>query len=55
MGLGVIALPLLLLVVGGVLVVGLIAAIIGVLIPAVPFVLLGLLLWGIFRQRPVAA
>ena len=32
-----------------------IAAIIGVLIPAIPFVLLGLLLWGIFRQRPVAA
>ena len=33
----------------------LIAAMIGVLIPAVPFVLLGLLLWGSFRQRPVVA
>ena len=50
MGLGVIALPLLLLVFGGVLVVGLIAAIIGVLIPVIPFVLLGFLL-GDLRIR----
>ena len=55
MGLGVVALPFLFLVVCGVLVFGLIAAIIGALIPAIPFVLLGLLLWGVFRQRPATA
>lgn len=52
MALGLAALPILLLVVGGVLVFGLIAAIIGLMIPAIPFVLLGLLLWAIFRRNP---
>jgi hypothetical protein len=52
MGLGLIALPLILLIVGGMLLVGLIIAIVGVLIPAIPFVLLGLLLWSVFRKRP---
>jgi hypothetical protein len=55
MTLGLAALPILLLVLGGVLVFGLIAAIIGLLIPAIPFVLLGLLLWAVFRARPRAA
>ena len=49
------ALPLLLLVLGGVLVFGLIAAIIGLMIPAIPFVLLGLLLWAIFKRSPATA
>jgi ABC-type polysaccharide/polyol phosphate export permease len=48
-------LPILLLVLCGMLVVGLIAALIGALIPAIPFLLLGLLLWAIFRQRPATA
>ena len=55
MGLGLAALPLLLLVLGGVLVFGLIAAIIGLMIPAIPFVLLGLLLWSIFKKSPATA
>ena len=54
MGLGLAALPLLLVIAGGVLIFGLIAAIIGLLIPAIPFVLLGLLLWSIFRRTPAA-
>jgi hypothetical protein len=55
MGLGVIALPLLFLLVGGVVIFGLIAAIIGLMIPAIPFILLGLLLWSIFSRGPAAA
>jgi hypothetical protein len=55
MGLGLAALPLLLLVLGGVLVFGIIAAIISLLIPAIPFVLLGLLLWSLFRRSPATA
>ena len=55
MGLGLLAVPLLLVVLGGVLVFGLIAAVIGVMIPAIPFVLFGLLLWSIFRRAPAAA
>ena len=54
MGLGVVAMPLLLLVFGGMLIFGLIAAIIALIIPAIPFVLLGLLLWSIFGRRPAA-
>ena len=55
MGLGLAALPLLFLVLGGVLVFGVIAAIISLMIPAIPFVLLGLLLWSIFRRSPATA
>ena len=55
MGLGVFAVPLLFLVVGGVVMFGLLAALIGLLIPVIPFVLLGLLLWSIFGGRAVAA
>ena len=52
---GVIAVPLLLIVVAGVVIVGLLAALAAVLLPAIPFVLLGLLLWAIFSRRPVVA
>ena len=55
MGLSLAALPLLFLLVGGVLIFGVIAAIIGLMIPAIPFVLLGLLLWSIFRRSPATA
>lgn len=48
-------LPLLLVVVAGVVVVGLIAAALAVLLPAIPFVLLGLAIWAIVRRRPVVA
>jgi hypothetical protein len=52
MTLGVAALPILLLVFGAVLVFGLIAAVLSAVIPLIPFILLGLLVWAIFRQRP---
>ncbi len=55
MGLGVIGLPLLFLVLGGVLIFGLLAVIIGLLIPAIPFVLLGLLLWSMFGRSAATA
>lgn len=54
MGLSVVAVPFLLLMLGGVLIFGLITAIIGLMIPAIPFVLLGLLLWSIFGSRATA-
>jgi hypothetical protein len=50
----VLALPILLLVAGGVVVVGLIAALVALLLPALPVILFGLLLWAIFRPRPAA-
>lgn len=49
---GVIAAPLLAVAVAGVVVVGLLAALAALLLPAIPFVLLGLLLWAIFSRRP---
>jgi len=53
MTLGVVALPVVFLVLGGVLVFGLIAAMISAIIPLIPFVLLGLLIWAVFfRDRP---
>lgn len=45
--------PVLAVVVGGALVVGLIVAALAVLLPLVPFVLLGLLVWS-FMKRPPA-
>jgi len=50
MGLGLIGLPLLFLVLGAVLVFGIVIAIISLLIPAIPFILLGLLLWSMFGR-----
>lgn len=52
---GMIGLPIVFLFFGGFLVFALITAIIGLLIPAIPFVLLGLLLWTIFGRGPAAA
>lgn len=49
---GVVAAPLLAVVVGGVVVVGVLAALAALLLPAIPFVLLGLLLWAIFSRGP---
>jgi len=46
--------PVLAIGVGGVLVVGVIVAALAVLLPAVPFVLLGLVVWS-FLKRPPAA
>lgn len=52
---GVVAAPLLAVAVGGVVVLGLLAALAALLLPAIPFVLLGLLLWAIFSRRPAVA
>ena len=46
-------LPILLLV-GVVAIVGLVAAVIALLIPAIPFVLLGLVVWAFMRRQPAA-
>lgn len=54
LGLGAVVLPLLMLVVGGVLIFGLIAAAFALIIPLIPFVLFALLLWALFRRPPVA-
>ncbi len=51
---GAVALPIVLLVVAAVVVVGAIATILALLIPAVPFILLGLLIWAVLRKRPAA-
>ena len=47
-------LPILLVVGGVVAVIGLFAAIIAVLIPAIPFLLLGLVVWAFMRRQPEA-
>ena len=47
-------LPILLLVGGVVAIVGLVAAVIALLIPAIPFVLLGLVVWAFMRRQPAA-
>jgi hypothetical protein len=47
-------LPILLVVGGVVALVGLFAAIIAVLIPAIPFLLLGLVVWAFMRRQPEA-
>src|SRR5688500_2456250 len=52
---GTIGLPIVVVFFGGFLLFALATAIIGLLIPIVPFVLLGLLLWTIFGRGPVAA
>jgi len=52
---GVVAIPVILAGVVGFLVLGVIAAAVSVMLPLVPFVLLGLLCWALFRRRPAAA
>ena len=51
---GAAAIPLLLVVVAAVVVVGAIAALLALLVPAIPFILLGLTVWALMRRRPVA-
>ena len=46
------ALPILLIVGAGVVVMGLMAAIFALLLPAIPFILLGLMVWAFMRRRP---
>jgi hypothetical protein len=55
LGLGAIALPVILMAVAAVAVVGVIAAVLALLLPAIPFVLLGLMLWAILRKTPAVA
>ncbi|MEO8681186.1 MAG: hypothetical protein ABI665_19205 [Vicinamibacterales bacterium] len=48
------ALPILLTVGAGIMVLGLLAAVLALLLPAIPFILLGLAVWAVMRRRPVA-
>ena len=52
---GAVGVPLLLTVVAAVAIVGILAAALAFVLPALPFVLLGLLLWAIFRRSPATA
>jgi hypothetical protein len=47
--------PILLVVGAVVAVLGLVAAILALIVPAIPFILLGLMIWAIVRRRPAAA
>jgi hypothetical protein len=51
---GAVALPIVLTVVAGIAVLGILAAVLALLLPAIPFVLLGLMVWAIVRRRPAA-
>ena len=52
---GAAAIPILLVVVTAVVVVGAIATLLALLVPAIPFVLLGLAIWALVRKRPATA
>jgi len=52
---GAAAIPILLVVVTAVVVFGAIAALLALLVPAIPFVLLGLAIWALVRKRPATA
>ena len=52
---GTIAVPLLLVGILAAAVVGVIAAVLAFVLPAIPFLLLGLLLWAVFRRSPAVA
>ena len=52
MTLGFVIVPLLLVIVPAFLIFALISAIVSALIPAIPFVLLGLLIWAMVRKTP---
>jgi hypothetical protein len=52
---GVALIPIVLMVVLGIAILGVIAAVLALLLPALPFVLFGLLIWALMRRRPVAA
>ena len=55
LALGAAALPVILLVLTAVAVIGVVTTVLALLLPAIPFVLLGLMLWAIFRKTPVVA
>jgi uncharacterized membrane protein YbaN (DUF454 family) len=48
-------LPILLAVGGVVAVLGIVAALLALLVPAIPFILLGLMIWVFMRKRPEKA
>ena len=52
---GVAILPILLMVGVAVAVIGAIAALLALVVPAIPFILLGLMVWALMRKRPVVA
>jgi hypothetical protein len=52
---GTVAVPILLAGVALVVVIGVVAALLAFVLPAIPLVLLGLLLWAIFRRSPALA
>jgi hypothetical protein len=53
--LGVVIVPVVLAAVALMAVIGLIGAVLAFVLPVIPFVLLGLLLWAIFRRSPAVA
>lgn len=55
LALGAAALPLILIVLAVVAVIGVVTTVLALLLPAIPFVLLGLMLWAIFRKAPAVA
>jgi hypothetical protein len=55
MTLGLAVLPILLLVSGALVVFAVVATLVSLLIPAIPFVLLGLLIWALVKKTPVPA
>ena len=55
LALGAAALPVILIVLTAVAVIGVVTTILALLLPAIPFVLLGLMLWAIFRKTPAVA
>jgi hypothetical protein len=52
---GLTAIPIVLLILGGILIFGFIAAVLALILPLTPFVLFGLLLWALLRNRPATA
>jgi tetrahydromethanopterin S-methyltransferase subunit C len=55
MTVGLAVLPILFVLVSGFVVFALVATVIGLIIPAIPFVLLGLLIWALVKKTPVPA
>jgi hypothetical protein len=53
--LGVVAVPVVLAAIALMAVIGLVGAVLAFALPLIPFVLLGLLLWAIFRRSPAMA
>jgi len=55
LALGAVAVPVVLIVLTVVAVIGVVTTVLALLLPAIPFVLLGLMLWAIFRKTPAVA